>query len=200
MESKIDLLEKYMSKKLSEIRYTSPPRQRAILASLRKGAGKEIGEASDATAVILDGFPEELMSYSSEASYAENATYTALILYVLHQQGRDPKGESMHKYGVGLGKAVRMMIPPSENSADSSIAKRFFRVCSARNVVEISEHLRGLVRLLKNKGIPMDYVQLAKDLYWLQFPEIAPKIRLKWGEDFYKTNKIEKEEEGNDIR
>lgn len=195
MESKIDSLEKYMSKKLSEICYASPPRQRAILATLRKGAGKEIGEVSNATAVILDGFPEEMMSYSFEASYVENAVYIALTLYAVHQQGRDPKGESMHKYGISLGKAVRMMIPPNEKPANSSIAKRFFRVCSAGNIAEVSEHLRGLVRLLKSNGIPLDYVQLAKELYWLQFPDIAPKIKLKWGEDFYRTSNIERKEE-----
>ena len=48
-------------------------------------------------------------------------------------------------------------------------------------------HLRGLIQLLRSKEIPLDYVDLAGDLYEFQMPGGAARVRLRWGQDFYRT-------------
>ena len=66
------------------------------------------------------------------------------------------------------------------------------------NQPEVSHHLRGMIQLLRREGIPLDYPQLAEDLYQYQFVDGAPNVRLRWGRDLYaspteKTKENEKE-------
>ena len=35
--------------------------------------------------------------------------------------------------------------------------------------------------------VRLDYVRLAADLYDLQFPEASQRVRLRWGQDYYRT-------------
>ena len=55
-----------------------------------------------------------------------------------------------------------------------------------------------MIQLLRREGIPLDYPQLAEDLYQYQFVDGAPNVRLQWGRDLYanpteKTKENEKE-------
>ena len=52
-------------------------------------------------------------------------------------------------------------------------------------------HLLGLVSLLNSENIGMDYARLAVDLYRLQDKDDAHKVRLIWGQDFYRKSTIE---------
>ena len=54
---------------------------------------------------------------------------------------------------------------------------------------EMSYHLRGLVQLFKSKDIPLDYPQLARDIYEFQFPNSRDQVRLRWGQAFYRSDK-----------
>ena len=79
--------------------------------------------------------------------------------------------------------------------------RRFDALATAEEITEISHHLRGMIQLLsaaKDGGIPLDYPQLAEDLYQYQFVDGAPNVRLRWGRDLYanpteKTKENEKE-------
>ena len=64
---------------------------------------------------------------------------------------------------------------------------------------EVSHHLRGMIQLLRREGIPLDYPQLAEDLYQYQFVDGAPNVRLRWGRDLYAspTEKTKENEEEN---
>ena len=39
--------------------------------------------------------------------------------------------------------------------------------------------------MLRSKKIGVDYVALSGDLYLFQFPELRPRVRLRWGQDYY---------------
>ena len=47
--------------------------------------------------------------------------------------------------------------------------------------------LCGLIQLLRSEDIPLDYVELAGDLYEFQTPDGAARVRLRWGQDFYRN-------------
>ena len=68
-----------------------------------------------------------------------------------------------------------------------AVQRRFNAFATAKEMPECLHHLRGLVQLLRSKGIGLDYVELAGDLYEFQTPEGAAKVRLRWGQDFYRT-------------
>ncbi len=54
-----------------------------------------------------------------------------------------------------------------------------------------------MIQLLRREKIPLDYPQLAVDLYRLQFVESAPNVRLQWGRELYTIEKSEQKEKEN---
>jgi CRISPR system Cascade subunit CasB len=50
----------------------------------------------------------------------------------------------------------------------------------------LAHYLRELILLLRSAGIGLDYPMLAADLYQYQSPDLASRVRLRWGQDFYR--------------
>ena len=153
---------------------------RARLAELRRGAGKAPGELPELWGAFLDGMPEELHSQSGEPSPSEWAVYLALTMYALHQQGNSTV---MHKEDVSLGAAAAKLV--SEQSDEQRVLRRFGPVVTAKTMPELAHHLRCMVKLLSSKGIGLDYVRLAADIYDFQSEDSRKRVQLKWGQDFY---------------
>lgn len=161
------------------------------LAELRRGIGKEPGDQPQLWGYFLEGMPESMMGIN-EPSRAERAIYTALTLFALHQQGSDPNSSLMHCEGVSFGTAVSKM--RTEYNKES-LGRRFRIASTSSSVEELANHLRSMIQLLKRDGIGLDYGMLASDLYLFQFPEFASRVRLKWGEDYYRTIHMNNTEE-----
>lgn len=156
---------------------------KARLAQLRRGVGKSPGELPELWGAFLDNMPEELMGREGKPSYAEWAVYTALTLFALHQQGH---AASMNVEGMEnrLGRAARKLIHSEEE--EENVRRKLSIAARSDDMAELSYHLKTVVKLLGNSDIKLDYVDLAKDLYWFQFEKYADQIRLKWGQDFYR--------------
>lgn len=168
---------------------------RASMARLRRGIGSKPGALPEIWGEFLLDMPEELMG-NGEPSRAEWAIYVSLTLFALHQQSSDRKAEPMNRAGVSLGEAANQLV---ENEDDRErIARRFYPVAVSTNMSALSQHLRSLISLLRAKHIPLDYVQLSSDLFYLQNPKTADGIRLRWGQDFCRihTDDIDNEKEG----
>lgn len=157
---------------------------KAQLARLRRGVGKSPGELPELWGMFLKDMPEEWMGRDGKPSYVEWAVYTALTLFALHQQGHS---DSMNVEGEEnrLGRAVRKLVHGGEDEAN--IRMRLSLAARSDDMTELSYHLKTVVRLLESNDIKLDYVDLAKDLYWFQFGKTADQVRLKWGQDFYRV-------------
>ena len=118
-----------------------------------------------------------------DSTWAEWAVSGALTLYALHQQGAQ---RSMQADGQRLGMAIRKL---AGNDTDrlKAVQRRFNAFATARSMPECLHHLRGLIQLLRSEDIPLDYVELAGDLYEFQTPDGAARVRLRWGQDFYRN-------------
>lgn len=158
---------------------------RAALARLRRGIGYKPGELPELWGEFLLEMPEGLYGHGMEISRAEWAIYTALTTFALHQQGKDRQAEPMHREGISLGAAANRLIEKEDDR--ERIARRFYPAATASDMTELSNHLRGLVSLLRASNIPMDYGRLAADLWLFQSPEFADSVKLRWGEDFCRT-------------
>ena len=186
------------------------PWSRAMLARLRRGIGKEPGDAPDILEITAGGLPPEL-SRDDGPSYAERAIHTALTLYALHRQGKD---ESMHARAAGekdenkkkdgidgdsFGRAAGRLIKP-DKSNEGAVKRRFDAVVTARDLVELSHHARGLVQLIRAAEIPItfDYARFARDLYEYCYPDARNRVRLRWGRDFYRVVGATEEKEGGE--
>lgn len=163
---------------------------RATLAKLRRGIGKAPGSLPDLWDVTLNGLPEALLGNDEKPTHGEWAAHTALTLYALHQQGKDIKRLCMNKEGQHLGIALRRLLEHDKSNEDT-IRQRFQSTAVSDSFERFSWQLRGFIQLLKNKDIPLDYPALTEDLYWYQFADRRDGIRLKWGQDFYRSAKTE---------
>ena len=175
-----------VGKRIAELEHlTDQSSQKALLAELRRGVGRQPGEIPQLWGVLFRNVPEDMMSRTGEPTAAEWAIYTALTLYALHQQGRDPEQKSMNCPGQGIGCAVAMLVK-NEDEDLNRVRNRFNRFALSVDMPQAVTHLRGIISMLKANGIGLDYAKLAEELYNAQFYESAKRVRLKWGQDFYR--------------
>ena len=161
---------------------------KAMLANLRRGAGKTPGELPELWGAFLNGISDEMLSRNGEPTKAEWAIYITLTMFALHQQGNS---ESVHKDGVSFGKAAAMLMNEQTDDERERVLRRFGPAVTANDMYELSHHIRCLIELMRNKGIKLDYVMLAKDIFDYQFSEGKKKVQLRWGQDFYYIEKGE---------
>ncbi|MFD4415648.1 type I-E CRISPR-associated protein Cse2/CasB [Streptomyces sp. NPDC058476] len=162
----------------------------AALARLRRGAGRDPADMPDLWSLVDTGrlhTPAVRARPLSEEELvrAENALYTALTLWALHQQSRSlpmhsPTGRTQPR---GLGAAVRRLMPP--DGIDESVRKRLVRAGTAPDLTTLAQRLRDLVVLLRRADIPLDYGLLAGQLYAWQWPGAAGDVRREWGRSFH---------------
>lgn len=176
----------YVARRLNWLQGLPEHPQKAALANLRRGVGHAPGDLPELWGNFLQDLPPELESESGAPTRGEWAIYLALTLYALHQQGHALPGESMHQENARLGSAVRRLVKPDEKPEESSVLRRFNALATAADMPERAQHLRGIVQMLRAEGIPLDYVQLAAELFELQFPDGAQRVRLRWGQDYYR--------------
>ena len=94
---------------------------------------------------------------------------------------------------MGLGKAVATLI--EEEDDFKRIKRRFDIAAGSGSIEEFSQHVRGLIQILKSKGIKLDYSALAKDLFRFSDAEKRNNVRLIWGQDFHrKLSSVEAED------
>ena len=161
---------------------------RAALARLRRGAGKAPGELPELWGSFLNEIPDDLLSRNGEPTNAEWAIYLALVLFALHQQG---SSESVHAEKISLGRAAaRLMNEPSDEERER-VLRRFGPVVTAKDMPELAHHLRCLIELIRSKGIRLDYVKLAEDIYDFRTDDARQRVQLRWGQDFYYNEKGE---------
>ena len=188
-EQAIQLIRVYMAQRLTWLSSLSEHPQKAALANLRRGVGHAPGDQPELWGIFLQDFPPELESQNGIPTRAEWAVYLALTFYAMHQQGHSLPKDAMHQNDARFGQAVRKLVSPGEAPEDCSVLRRFNALATASSMPECAQHLRGIIQLLRASGIPLDYIQLAEDLYWLQNPVTAQRVRLRWGQDYYYTSK-----------
>lgn len=186
-----------MVQQLRRLKDLPEPQRKAELARLRQGVGRSPGEMPALWGSFLVQMEEPLRG-SDGPSEAEWAIYLSLTLFALHQQGE--QGISMHQLGRTLGGAVQELArayAPGQDWTESSVIRRFNALATADSMPELTHHLRGMIQLLRREKIPLDYPQLAADLYRFQFVEDAANVRLQWGRDLYRITMNETEEKEN---
>jgi CRISPR system Cascade subunit CasB len=156
--------------------------KKAALAKLRRGVGKEAGSVPEIWQYVYEDIPDILAGDTNKALYAQSAVHTALTLYAMHSQGM---GNAHNEKAGSLGNAaknLRMQNPDSE----PGVKRRFDALATAKTPMEVSNHSRGIIQLLRQGKIMLNYAAFAKDLYWLQSSrDSAKNVLRKWGRDFY---------------
>lgn len=172
---------------------------KACMANLRRGIGHEPGELPQLFGSMLLDMPEDFMSEDGNVTKAEWSCYTALTLYAVHQQGFAVRTKPMHtKEDISIGRALaKMSAALNDANAEDRSLQKLHSFATSVDMKEASHHLRNIIRLLSDNGIPVNYGKLASDLYEFQFSDGKNRVNLRWGQDFYKEQ-AKKRKKGNE--
>ncbi|GAA1873445.1 type I-E CRISPR-associated protein Cse2/CasB [Asanoa iriomotensis] len=156
----------------------------SALARLRRGIGRAPG--FDFTLDRYLHVPDQLLGRrpadDAEAADSEHAVHDAVTHYALHQQSRR---ERMHVDGRGLGQALVTLVRTS--TGPEGVRRRFAALGTASSYHESVYHLRGLITMLREQQIPLDYGLLADDLRALRGRDGRPKVQAVWGREFFRS-------------
>ena len=103
----------------------------------------------------------------------------------MHQKERESLGNALRRLAAAQG----------DSNAKERMQKKLQMVITSKDMGEFSHHLKGIITLLRGAGIPVNYVELAKDIYYFQFEGSKTKVSLKWGQDYFRKDKEETENE-----
>ncbi len=178
---------------------TDDPQNKARLAVLRRGLGKDPADSAEVWSITMEGIPDELTAKGSgiiQATDAEWAIHTALTLYALHRQGSNAQMSTSER---SFASAIRLLTDPSDESG-GPVKKRFDALVTSESITEVANHARRIVQLLKasDRPIAFDYPALARDIYLYGMPGGRRAVRLRWGQDYFRAEKADRNEENKE--
>jgi CRISPR system Cascade subunit CasB len=158
----------------------------ARLARLRRAISTSPGAEPSVWDDTIGLVPEEELGRGDDPSYAETATHLAMALFSLHRQGKCTRA---HSTGGSLGSATRILSHrrASDEKESEGVRRRFDAVLTAVDEAETAYHLRGIVMMLRDEQIPLDYGRLTTDLVDLWSPGRGDTVRLRWARDYRKA-------------
>lgn len=111
-------------------------------------------------------------------------------MYALHQQSNE-KSVLKIEYNEGekrqnLGDALSTL----RGSDNKSIDRRFNAMILSSNFLQLQNHLRQFIKLLKAKSdAKVDYASVADDLFWF-LKNQKDGVKIKWSRSYYKFRKV----------
>lgn len=174
-------------RKINQTKDTSSTR--ALFANIRNSINKSSSNNLDALAFVFNNMPEEYIGFGKELSDYEQAILTAIQMYALHQQSNE-KSVLKIEYNEGekrqnLGDALSTL----RGSDNKSIDRRFNAMILSSNYLQLQNHLRQFIKLLKAKSdAKVDYASVADDLFWF-LKNQKDGVKIKWSRSYYKFRK-----------
>jgi CRISPR system CASCADE complex protein casB len=175
-------------RKINQTKDTSSTR--ALFANIRNSINKSSSNNLDALAFVFNNMPEEYIGFGKELSDYEQAILTAIQMYALHQQSNE-KSVLKIEYNEGekrqnLGDALSTL----RGSDNKSIDRRFNAMILSSNYLQLQNHLRQFIKLLKAKSdVKVDYASVADDLFWF-LKNQKDGVKIKWSRSYYKFRKV----------
>ena len=71
------------------------------------------------------------------------------------------------------------------------VRRRMAAIEGVRDMDGIEHHMRAHIMLMRDRGVRVDYYQLARDLFLLQFPSARGDVFMRWGRDYFATTSDE---------
>lgn len=162
------------------------PRQRQLRAQLRHSLGKNLTQSPEVWGMILENAPDSLIGKSEKPTSAENAIFYTLTLFAM--------GKQSDQNDVSVGKAAAQLLleqAQKEGKAyredKNPVYSRLQRILSSATLDDLVVPLRALLQLLGQKGIPLSYPDLARDLYRFSYPEGQEYVISRWAKDYFYT-------------
>lgn len=173
------------------------PSTKALLAKIRNSVDKDLLHNIDLLSCIFSSVSYDGGESDGELSYKEQAIFTVMQLYAIHQQSSyesvlktEGDYDKEQKYKDNIGDALATL----RSEENESIDKRFNTMIVSTDYKRLTYHLRQMIKILKSKSdAKVDYAKLAEDLYWFMMGR-KEEVRLSWARSYYKYRKNEEME------
>lgn len=156
-------------------------RSRAVLATLRSGVGRAPGDVSGLWRHYRVVVPDKVAAFG-DIHPDLAAEHVALTLFAVHQQSQSAR---MHQNGSPLGTSLRALRAAAFKDNPDALDRRVNAAAATDSVNELAVHLRGLVKLLRDQQIPLDYTTLVRDLADWHYQDARSRVRRRWGAQYY---------------
>lgn len=163
---------------------------RAVLARLRSLGTPGQSAWAIVGGELFSGMPELGLSARDESRMIR-AVAGAMNLYARHQQGGEtgvaiaPQEGGKVARPHSFGWSCRMI---EQNLEDAEgVRRRMQGIEAASDFDGTMFYARGLVDLMRSKGVRADYGLLAHDLYLVQFEGVRDQVFVTWSRDYYTT-------------
>ncbi len=160
---------------------------RGALAALRRGLGKPPGTAREMDRHVLRFVP------AGTKKSQENAYYLVGALFADWHQGKDTVGPNPPE---NMGASLRALVDReaadggNRDEAEKRTEKRLVALLNCHQD-ELPDHLRHTIGLLKSKEIPVNWVQLLRDIQnWYRE---SRDVQRQWARKFWRNFQGEKE-------
>lgn len=161
------------------------------LASLRSSNTIDTPIAQRVWPLLLSGLDDDDLSIDGRPTRTETAIYTVLHLYALHQQGVSPLIDASAYGADATGHFIFSMLNQLRQQPDKreALDRRVQSLLATTNFSSVANALAHIIGILKGQTEePIDYAALALDFYMFQANyESANRVRLRWGETYYRT-------------
>lgn len=160
------------------------PEKRAGLAALRRGLGRQPGEAPEMFPYVSRWVPEP----RSSPTWSEQVYYLVASLYAFHPVGweRIPS----KPYGRNLGASLANL---NDERGGRGVERRFIALLNSHRD-ELPEHLRQNIGLLRSgKRNNVDWERLLNDL--LHWDDPSRRVQRAWAGSFWGNEQLATEAE-----
>ncbi|WP_410504764.1 type I-E CRISPR-associated protein Cse2/CasB [Ligilactobacillus salivarius] len=157
-----------------------------ILSGLRAASRIDDPRAQRVWPYLFESSKENSTCVTDE----EKIIYMILRLYAIHQQG---KNDQVCEFNRNEGRTFIDELIRLRRLLDdvNGLDRRVNNLLATNNINYFYKQLVSLIKIMKSKNddFKIDYVNLAKDMYYLQYYSSSKKIRLAWGKKYYKNIK-----------
>lgn len=155
---------------------------RAALAALRRGLGKQAGAAMEMHRYVVPHL-YGMQYQNDEKPYYIVAALVGLYPIVSWRSGAN-------RYDTNLGASLALL---KQESGDS-LERRFVALLNA-HANELPEHLRQAISLLKSKDKPVDWLQLLNDTK--RWDSEDNRVQRRWAKGFWGQDQSGNEADSN---
>jgi len=133
--------------------------------------------------------PEKYIGSGKELNDYEQAILTAIQMYALHQQSNEKSVLKIEYIEYNNGENLGDALSTLRGLDNKSIDRRFNAMILSSNYLQLQNHLRQFIKLLKAKSdVKVDYAGVANDLFWF-LKNQKDRVKIKWSRSYYKFRK-----------
>lgn len=176
--------------------YNEGNSDKATLSALRSCSSLLSPKATVIWPTLLANLREKDLSDDGSLTYVEKASFASLHAYAIYKQGTD-KLVFANKENKGQSICRALASLRSNDDIRTALDRRMQLLLMSTNFESLTHNLFQLIKILKAQSsvILLDFSQLAEDLFYFQVSnQVARKICLKWGQEYYQAAANSKKE------